>query len=329
LKFLEVFSKKVLTKDTFHNNIGKHRLKELKMKKFAFLVVSCFLMVSLYAQNTSDFEIQGDDDGTMTILNYKGTAKDIVIPEKIFNMPVTRLMDGAFKNKGLTSVVIPGTIAIIGNEVFRENHLVTVTIPDSVTFIGDYAFYGNQLTSVTIPQNVEYIGNHAFQRNRLISIVIPNSVRVINSGAFANNQIATVTIGTGVVIIGTEAFANNSLSSITIPDSVTFVGDSAFSDNERITNIVLGNGLTYIGASAFYNTRVTSIIIPPSVVYIGSAAFETYGSIGTLNTITIGRYVLGSNSFSNNNNFDVFYKNSNYRKAGRYTFSNGRWNYTP
>jgi hypothetical protein len=40
----------------------------------------------LFAQNTSDFEIQGNDDGTMTILNYKGLEKDIVIPEKIFNM---------------------------------------------------------------------------------------------------------------------------------------------------------------------------------------------------------------------------------------------------
>jgi hypothetical protein len=40
------------------------------MKKFTFLVIFSFLMVALYAQNTSDFEIKGNDDGTMTILNY-------------------------------------------------------------------------------------------------------------------------------------------------------------------------------------------------------------------------------------------------------------------
>ena len=139
------------------------------MKKFVFGMVFTFLMVCLYAQNTSDFEIQGNDDGTMTILNYKGLAKDIVIPEKIFNMPVSRLREGAFKNKGLTSVVIPNTVSFIGDETFRQNQLTTIAIPETVEYIGDYAFSGNRLSSIRIPSKVVVIGASAFSNNQLNS----------------------------------------------------------------------------------------------------------------------------------------------------------------
>jgi len=142
------------------------------MKKIAFLVGFVFLMASLYPQNVSDFDVQGNDDGTMTIMNYKGTAKDIVIPEKIFNLPVSRLNHAAFQNKGLTSVVIPKTVSKIGNDVFAQNQLVSVTIPESVIFIGNSAFEGNRLTSISLPGNLEYIGNSTFASNQLSSVTL-------------------------------------------------------------------------------------------------------------------------------------------------------------
>ena len=89
---------------------------------------------------------------------------------------------------GITSVIIPNTVKIIGKDAFRENKLTSVTIPTSVTSIGEGAFSSNQLTSVTIPTSVTSIGNSAFYGNNLTSVTIPTSVTSIGEGAFLKND---------------------------------------------------------------------------------------------------------------------------------------------
>ena len=85
---------------------------------------------------------------------------------------------------GITSVIIPNTVKIIGEGAFSHNNLTSVELPDTVISIGDDAFYFNKLTSVTIPNSVTSIGNSAFHDNKLTRVTIPNSVTSIGSGAF-------------------------------------------------------------------------------------------------------------------------------------------------
>ena len=85
---------------------------------------------------------------------------------------------------GITSVIIPNTVKIIGKGAFYENKLTSVTIPTSVTSIGEGAFSSNHLTNVTIPTSVTSIGSQAFSYNQLTSVTIPNSVTSIGKGAF-------------------------------------------------------------------------------------------------------------------------------------------------
>ena len=92
------------------------------------------------------------------------------------------------KGLGITSVVIPNTVKIIGDMAFEGNHLTSVAIPSSVTSIGDMAFYKNHLTSVTIPNSVTNIGSGAFENNYLTSVTIPNSVTSIGISAFFKNN---------------------------------------------------------------------------------------------------------------------------------------------
>jgi hypothetical protein len=287
------------------------------MKKFVFGLLFTFLSVFLFAQNTSDFEIKGNDDGTITILDYKGLAKDIVIPEKIFNMPVSRLMKGAFENKGLASVVIPNAISFIDDNTFSKNQLTMVTIPATVEYIGNYAFADNQLVSITIPEKVAIIGDGAFAENRLTSIRIPDSVTFIGKFAFHDNSITNVIIGDGVVYIGSNAFDEG----------------SRFDKRNQITSITLGNSIKYIGDGAFRGHEVSTIVIPESVVFIGSEAFSPKTQDSLIN-ITIGKYVMfgGSNVFSNyfrdGEEFDIIYQNTG-KRAGKYAYANNNWSYTP
>ncbi|MDR2194111.1 MAG: leucine-rich repeat domain-containing protein [Treponema sp.] len=291
------------------------------MKRRICVAVFTVLAVSLPAQNVSDFEIQGNDDGTMTILNYKGMAKEIVIPEKIFNMPVTRLREGAFSEKGLTSVTIPGTVTFIGDGTFSGNLLTSVTIPETVEYIGNNAFSANRLTDVAIPAKVVTIGSGAFRGNRLTSVRIPDSVIYIGSYAFSNNALASVIIGNGALFIGDNAFYGD----------YYYYADHSYNENNQIATITLGKNVTYIGNNAFCEHRASSIIIPDSAVFIGGRAFEP-NSGDSLTSITIGKYVMFGTyyeygAFYRNGNFDEIYQN-NDKRAGTYTYAkDGTWSY--
>ena len=78
---------------------------------------------------------------------------------------------------GITSVIIPNTVKIIGEGAFRHNNLTSVTIPNSVTSIGSRAFHDNKLTRVTIPNSVTSIGSSAFRKNGSSN---PNLTKIIN-----------------------------------------------------------------------------------------------------------------------------------------------------
>ena len=156
-----------------------------------------------------DYEIKIIDNGqAVEITNYKGKKKDVQIPSRIKNLPVTVIGKSAFFSSmslSLIGITIP---------------LTSVTIPDSVTSIGEWAFSGNKLTSVTIPNSVTSIGEAAFSDNQLTSVVIPNSVTSISKSAFSENQLTSVVIPDSVTYIGALAFYKNELTSITIGANV-------------------------------------------------------------------------------------------------------------
>lgn len=76
---------------------------------------------------------------------YSDIGRSIEIPDS-----VTYIGDSAFKNTGLTSVVIPEGVTIINAETFMNCYsLASVTIPKSVTSIAQDAFYDcSSLTDV-------------------------------------------------------------------------------------------------------------------------------------------------------------------------------------
>ncbi|MDR0474424.1 MAG: leucine-rich repeat domain-containing protein [Treponema sp.] len=89
--------------------------------------------------------ILADNGKSLSIVGYNGKAKQI--PSQIQGTPVTRIEEGVFRNRKITSV----------------------TIPDSITYIGKEAFYEHKngdsersLTSITIGANV-FMEHDAFK----------------------------------------------------------------------------------------------------------------------------------------------------------------------
>lgn len=114
------------------------------------------------------------------------TSKGVIT----FDGEVTSIGDFAFGNNGssLQSVVIPGSVTLIGESAFAVCKFTSVTVPEGVKSIGKEAFSGcTELASITLPNSLISIGWGAFAECwNLSSITIPDSVTSIGMVAFCN-----------------------------------------------------------------------------------------------------------------------------------------------
>lgn len=108
------------------------------------------------------------------IWSVRKDLKNIIIPNKIWWIPVTTIWPGAFMHSQIESVIIPNSVVMIWSGAFTQNQLTEIIIPDSVKIIWLEAFSHNQITNVIIPDSVKIIGNWAFKDNRLTNTTIPN-----------------------------------------------------------------------------------------------------------------------------------------------------------
>jgi len=234
--------------------------------------------------------------GKLTVINYYGKEKNVVIPAAVNGKPVTGIGEKAFYWKGLTGVTIPNGVITIGKGTFQSNEFSSINIPNSVTNIGDSAFSDNQLTSITIPNSVITIGESAFYDNQLTDVTIGSGVTSIGDGAFrgffGNKNLITINVAAGNTAYSSQdgVLYDKSKklliqcpagkSSVSIPSTVTSIGEYAF-DNSKMDRIVFPDSVTSIGRYAFYGTRLISVTIGAGVTVGRGNQFEdAYNSNG-------------------------------------------------
>ncbi|MCI5892792.1 MAG: leucine-rich repeat domain-containing protein [Clostridiales bacterium] len=202
-----------------------------------------------------------NDNNTITVTDYTGSAEIVEIPSEIGSISVT----------------------VVGVSAFEQSSVTSVTIPDSVTSISDFAFRNcGSLTSVTLPESLESIGECAFSESGLTSVSIPSGVESIGTHAFGGcSGLTSAVLSEGVTSINDEAFSGcESLESITIASTVTSIGANAFAGCEKLTSIELSDSLESIGSYAFADcSSLTEINIPGNVTSIGDYAFNYCNSL--------------------------------------------------
>ncbi len=154
------------------------------------------------------------EEGTTTITNYlcgthilnnydaiatpntpeqspaKKIITDVVIPKTIKGTAVTKIGFCSFGcgwggQTGLTSVVIPEGVTVIGADSFINNSSLTkVTFPSTLQEIGSEAFLSTHLSSISLPEGLTKIGDNNFWGSSFTNIVIPSSVMELGSEAF-------------------------------------------------------------------------------------------------------------------------------------------------
>ncbi len=274
------------------------------MKQFLFIA----LLAGFTCMSCSDFEYKIENGGTgyasIVITGYRGSETDIIIPEKIKDLPVKRIDEYAFADKGLTSIVIPDSVEIVGNTSFDNNKLTSFVNGnfeyqcdlgldiDLVFTKFQYVVEGNSITvhsyigydrnHIIIPAKIDnlpvtHIADRAFYGKNLSSVVIPDSVTSIGERAFCSNYLTRVTISSNVAHIGEYAFAYNEVTALII-DGIEYSRDDDWDVFSQYINDfeyrIENNNITitkYIGSSE-------DIIIPERinnllVTHIGDEAF--------------------------------------------------------
>jgi hypothetical protein len=135
-------------------------------------------------------------DGTqITLTGYSG-PNDVVIPDKLDNLPVTGFEAVFSENASITSVSGGENIGSIEYAAFSECYGLSIVNLSSATNIGSFAFYACiNLTSVHIP-SATTIGSSAFQESdSLANVTFAQNAPTIGNDIFldAPNVIVYVT----------------------------------------------------------------------------------------------------------------------------------------
>jgi len=250
------------------------------MKPKRNLIQLCLLGALLLSVAVVKADQFGDftyaSDGTnVTITGYTGSNGVVTIPGTIEGLPVTGIGYEAFKDAGMTNILIPDSVTTIGERAFVYcTSLTSITIPNSVTNIGASAFWDcYHLTSVTLSTSLTRIGDGVFVYcDNLSSVTIPSSVTNLGGWVFQ--------------------FCH-SLTSVLIPNSVTSLGDAAFYWCNNLTNVIIGTGVTNLGDAAFSDCfSLTSVYCQGNAPSLGSDVFSFD------NNPTV-YYLLGTTGWSN------------------------------
>lgn len=142
-------------------------------------------------------EIYDEGSQDYHTVNHLGDAEDLWISD----------IDVTFKNKGITSLVLPFFLEVINNSIvgedgtnyiydglFKNNEISSIDLPSSLIEISESTFEDNLLEDLVIPKNVTTIGSYAFKNNNISQIILPKSLTHLHTGAFDNNPIDLVIV---------------------------------------------------------------------------------------------------------------------------------------
>ena len=186
------------------------------MKKWVWWFIALLLFPVLVSgeRETADgyvFDRESSNDHVV-LLEYVGSETEIVIPEELVGLPVTKIAGKLFKdNAKITSVIMHDNIVeCYEGEIFQGcTSLKTVKLSKNLTILKESCFNGcRSLESIELPEACTYLGGECFR---------------------GCSSLESVKLNSSLTQIGGYAFFNcDSLKEIVFPESLTQIGSRAF-----------------------------------------------------------------------------------------------------
>ena len=233
--------------------------------------------------NIESLKITGvlNDVDFLFIYRMMPNLKDLDIAE----VNITALPTQAFyKSTNVKNLILPNTLATIGEEMFYNSKLKTVVIPANVTTIGGSAF-----------KNCSSLATVTFEKESQLKTIGGGYSGSSYYGAFSDCPITSIEIPASVTTIGTAAFKGcSSLTTVTFEkgSQLKTIGGGSYSDYYYGAFCQLKNLMT-VDMSAC--TQVETI---EKYAFYGDSELRLF-KIGTETTPTCGNYAFyGINPYS-------------------------------
>lgn len=181
-------------------------------------------------------------------------------------------------NEVTTTLAVPEGVTSIVRSFYGFKSLTSVTLPSTLTVLGDQAFANCiNLPTVEIPTSVVTMGSSFFGCSGLTSIEVPAGVTSLASTFYGCSKLTDVKLNEGLTTIGSLAFCNNtSLTAIELPSTVTSVASTSFMSDANL-KVVTCKAVTppTAGTGAFEDFAETcELIVPTASVDAYKAANE-------------------------------------------------------
>lgn len=228
--------------------------------------------------------------GTVGIANFALAGLGEGVSSVILPDSVKIIGSAAFATSKISSVVIGSGAEEIGLQAFAECDKLTMVIlgafdvvngnmtESSLKVINEQAFFNcAQLASIEIPETVETIGSYAFNGTALYNNAADGIAYAGNwlVGGNPSKARGSVAVKDGTVGIANYAFYKcANVSDVEIPDSVKTIGRAAFYLCSNLTSVRLPDGLETIDDYTFYNcSKLILPVLPETLKTIGRSAF--------------------------------------------------------
>ncbi len=233
---------------------------------------------------------------------------DLLIPTGVHyngvDYDVVRICDNTFKNCAeLKSVVLPGSITLIGSNAFSGcTALTKIECQGATPATLNASAFDAYNAIVYVPQGSKEAYKSASGWSNFAYIYEPGEGAV----GTTEDGLAFITLSDSEVAIMSNEDTPYS-GDVEIPNAITYndteysvvkILGSAFSGNSNVTSVNLPEGITELADSQFSGcTSLKTIELPSSISKIGNDAFKDCAQLNDI-TIPSGVTSIGSNAFS-------------------------------
>ena len=230
----------------------------------------------------------------ITLIAYRGGEREIYVPARIGDRPVTAVGDQAFSprqpglgpvqrraREKIVGVYLPYGVRRIGDEAFRDcGALTELLLPEDPESVGRSAFLGTPWWAA-LPDGCVYLGRILYRYKGAMppgtALSLREGAAAVAAGAFRDREeLEAVRLPDGTESVGPMAFYNNvCLRTVRFPASLREVGEYAFHGCAALEEIAFPPGLRTLGDRAFYGCRgLRRARLPGSLSAIGEDAFR-------------------------------------------------------